>query len=350
LVAAGLGAWFVLRALGRRQPYDLRGKNVLVTGGSRGLGLVLARELLREGANVVICARDQAELDRAFDDLATRAGGSRILAVPCDVTQRPQVEAAVREVLSRWERIDVLINNAGTISVGPVDTMTLDDYEQAMQVHYWGPLYLTLAVLPGMRLRREGRIVNVSSIGGKIGVPHLVPYDASKFALVGLSEGLRAELAQDGIVVTTVCPGLMRTGSPRNAFFKGRHRQEYAWFKIGDSLPFFSMSAEQAARQIIHACKQGDAEVVLTIPAKLAVTFRDLFPGLTADLLSLVNRWLPRSGGIGAGKVQGKDSESGLAPGWLTTLTDRAAQRNNEVDPSEFHGWNPTRRFHDSDF
>ena len=235
LVAAGVGTWLALKALGRRKYYDLRGKVVFVTGSSRGLGLLLARQLAREGARVVLCARDQAELDRAFQELSAR--GAHVLAVPCDVTRQDQVQAAVNAVLARWGRIDVLINNAGTIAVGPVETMTLEDYEEAMRTHFWGPLYMILAVLPGMRQRREGRIVNVSSIGGKVSVPHLVPYSASKFALVGLSEGLHAELAKDGIVVTTVCPGLMRTGSPRNATFKGQNRAEYAWFAVSDSLP-----------------------------------------------------------------------------------------------------------------
>lgn len=141
--------------------------------------------------------------------------------------------------------------------------MTLKDYEDAMKTHFWGPLYAMMAVLPEMRARRAGRIVNISSIGGKVGVPHLAPYCASKFPLTGLSQALHAELATDGIKVTNVCPGLMRTGSPRNATFKGQHRAEYAWFTISDSLPFTSISAERAARQILAACKRGEAEVVL---------------------------------------------------------------------------------------
>src|SRR5438270_7691587 len=106
-----------------------------------------------------------------------------------------------------------------------------------------------------MRRRREGRIVNISSIGGKLSMPHLVPYGASKFALTGLSEGMRVELRKDGVFVTTVCPGLMRTGSPVNADFKGKHREEYSWFSISDSLPLLTMSAERAAGQIIGAMK-----------------------------------------------------------------------------------------------
>src|SRR5205823_4029010 len=135
----------------------------------------------------------------------------------CDVTHRREVTQFVRATRERFGRIDVLVNNAGTIEVGPMEVMTLDDYDRAMKTHFWGPLYMVLAVLPELRKRREGRIVNVSSIGGKISVPHLLPYCASKFALTGFSQGLRAELAKDGIVVTTVCPGLMRTGSPLNA-------------------------------------------------------------------------------------------------------------------------------------
>ena len=231
----------------------------------------------------------------------------------------------------RFGRIDVLVNNAGVIQVGPVDVMTVEDYEEAMKTHFWGPLYTTLAVLPEMRRRGQGRIVNISSIGGKISVPHLVPYSASKFALTGLSEGLRAELLKDGVLVTTVCPGLMRTGSPRNALFKGQHRAEYAWFAISDSLPVTSMSAERAARQIIEATRRGSAEVILTIQAQLAVRFHGLFPGLTADLLGLVNKLLPGPGGIGRARAKGKDSQSSLAPSVLTALTERAARENNEM-------------------
>jgi short-subunit dehydrogenase len=213
-----------------------------------------------------------------------------------------------------------------------MEVMTLEDYEEAMRIHFYAPLYTTLAVLPEMRRRREGRIVNISSIGGKISVPHLLPYSASKFALVGFSEGLRAELAKDGIVVTTVCPGLMRTGSPRNATFKGQHQAEYAWFTISDSLPVTSMKAERAARQVIAACKRGDAEVVLTIQAKLAALFHGVFPGLTADILGVVNGLLPEAGGIWTGRAKGKESESELAPSWLTVLSDNAARENNEVN------------------
>lgn len=330
MAAAGAGAWLAGRAIARRLfHYGLRGKVVLITGGSRGLGLVMAREFASEGAKIVICARRMDELEAARADLKRR--GAEVLAVPCDVTDRAQVNEMMNIVRDRFGRIDVLVNNAGVIQVGPIEVMTVEDFEEAMKTHFWGPLYTTLAVLPEMRRRREGRIVNISSIGGKISIPHLVPYSASKFALVGLSEGMRAELLKDGVFVTTVCPGLMRTGSPRNALFKGRHRAEYAWFAISDSLPVTSMNAVRAARQIVAATKRGESEVILTIQAQLAARFHGLFPGTTTDLLAIVNKLLPAAGGIGRARAKGKDSQSSLAPSVLTSLSEKAAVKNNEM-------------------
>jgi short-subunit dehydrogenase len=177
-----------------------------------------------------------------------------------------------------------------------MEEMELKDYEDAMKSNFWAALYTTLAVLPQMRRNRKGRIVNICSVGGKLSIPHLLPYSCSKFALVGLSEGLRAELAKEGIVVTTVCPGLMRTGSARHAHFKGQHRAEYAWFSISDALPLLSMDAERAARQIVNGCRHGKARLVLSLQAQIAVLVHAAFPEATADLLGLINRMLPKRG------------------------------------------------------
>jgi short-subunit dehydrogenase len=327
MMGAGIMA---ARALIRRgRAFDFKGKTALITGGSRGLGLLLARNLADQGARLAICARDQAELKRAEEDLAERQAD--VFAVPCDLTQREQVDRMVDTVRQRFGSIDVLINNAGIIQVGPMEEMEVEDYEEAMKVNFWAALYTTLTVLPQMKRNRNGRIVNICSIGGKLSVPHLLPYSCSKFALVGFSEGLRAELARDGIVVTTVCPGLMRTGSPRHAYFKGNHRAEYAWFSISDALPIASMNAERAARQIVNACRYGDAHVILTLQAQLAVLLHSMFPGATADLLGLINRLLPQPGGIGKQRVSGEQSTSRLSPSFLTTLNERAARENNQV-------------------
>ena len=325
---AGLGIWALARDARRRRLIDLRDRVALVTGGSRGLGLVLARELEREGAQAASCARDEAELAPARHQFATL--GADVFALTCDVTDRDQVEEMLSQVRERLGPVEVLINNAGTIQVGPVDEMTPADYEQALRVHFWGPLFTTLGVLPEMRRRREGRIVNIASVGGKISVPHLLPYSASKFALVGFSEGLRGALARERVYVTTVCPGLMRTGSPRNASFKGRHRAEYAWFTIADSLPLVSMDATRAARRILDACRYGDAELVMPLTTDLAVRLNGMAPGLGMELMALVERVLPGPGGIGRQHRRGNESESRWAPSVLTRLTERAAGENNE--------------------
>jgi NAD(P)-dependent dehydrogenase (short-subunit alcohol dehydrogenase family) len=329
--AVGLGAVMLAQAWRRRTSYDFAAKSVVITGGSRGLGLVLARELADEGARLTLVARDEAELARAAEDIRTRHPFAEVLTVVADVRQRQDADRAIADVIEHYGRIDVLVNNAGVIQVGPLDHMTVGDYEDAMATHFWGPLYLVVAALPQMRRQGEGRIVNISSIGGRVSVPHLVPYSASKFALVGLSDGLRVELARDNITVTTVCPGLMRTGSPVNAMFKGQRPHEYAWFAISDSLPLASIDARRAARQIVESCRRGDAELVITVQAKLAILARTLAPELFADLLTVINQLLPAPAPGGDEARRGRDSESGWAPSKLTEPSYRAAEANNEM-------------------
>jgi short-subunit dehydrogenase len=325
-IAIGAAGALLLR---HNSSASFKGKHVFITGGSRGLGLVLAREFLCRGAKVTIAARDADELERAETQL--RMLGNDVLSLAVDMTMREEAEDAIHKAEATVGPVDVLVNNAGTICVGPEETMTIDDFRDSINTHFWGPYFTIAAVLPTMRSRRKGRIVNISSIGGKISIPHLLPYSVGKFALTGYSEGLRSELLQHNIFVTTVCPGLMRTGSPRNALFKGENEKEYAWFIVSDSLPMVSMSAKRAARQIIEASSRGESEVVLSLPAKLAVKVHGILPGMTANLLSAINRVLPRPHGIGTGARTGAQSDSSLKPGWITKLTDEAAIENNEI-------------------
>jgi len=330
LLAIGAGAALAVRAIVRRsRRMEFRGRVVVITGGSRGLGLELARVFAAEGARLVLCARDAAELARARAALAS--WGAEVHVVVSDVTVAGEAEEAMRAIEATVGPIDVLVNDAGIITVGPHEQMTVADYDAAMRTHFWGPLATMHAVLPGMRARRSGRIVNIASIGGKLSVPHMLPYSASKFALVGLSEGLRAEVARDGVYVTTVAPGLMRTGSPRNVTVKGDHEAEYAWFAIGDALPGFSVDAARAARAIVNACRDGTAEVVVGLPARIAALVHGVAPGLTAEMLSIVSRFLPANPpGIRPGR-RGAESGSVLVPSVVTRLSDRAALRNNEI-------------------
>ena len=330
--AAVVGGAFLAKRMARsRRSIDFRGRNVLITGGSRGLGLVLARQFAAEGADITLLARDGEDLERAVLDIAAR--GADVLGIPCDVTDQKQVQRAMERSIGRHGRLDVLINNAGQIRVGPIDHMSEQDFADAMAVHFYGPLHTMLAALPHMRVRGEGRIVNISSIGGKIGIPHLVPYCASKFALAGLSEALGAELAEDNIRITTVYPGLMRTGSPVNAEFKGRHREEFAWFALMDATPLTSISAVRAARKIVDATCYGDARLIISMQAKIAIKLNELLPEISAQGAALMNRLLP-----GVSLLQDKESFTGCqssskwAPSALTKLSDKAAVENNQVE------------------
>ena len=330
-IAAGAAvAMAMMRAMRERHRIDFAGRHVLISGGSRGLGLVLARQLAAEGARLCLFARDPAELGRAQQQLRTECGAD-VIVLRCDVRRHADVRAAIDTLLQSWDAIDVLINNAGVIQVGPLEHMTRDDFENAMATHFWGPLQLMQECIPVMRRRAFGRIVNISSIGGKIAVPHLAPYCASKFALTGLSDAVRAELNQYGIRVTTVNPGLMRTGSPRNANMKGQHKSEYAWFAIADALPGISVSAESAARRIIDACRFGDPDLTISLQARAATWANAIAPGLVAAGMMLATRFLPGpTGSEGDRQKRGWESQSRWAPSFVTHLGDRAAVRNNE--------------------
>jgi NAD(P)-dependent dehydrogenase (short-subunit alcohol dehydrogenase family) len=291
----------------------------------------MARKLAQQGARLVLLARDERELNRA-QRLLEEEHGAQVMAVRCDVRRKADVRAAVDQILDRWAIIDVLINNAGVIQVGPLEHMQHEDFENAMATHFWGPLNLMLEIVPVMRRRGFGRIVNISSIGGRIAVPHLAPYSASKFALTGLSDAVRAELAPHGIRVTTVSPGLMRTGSPMNAHIKGQHEAEYAWFAIADSLPGMSISADRAANQILSACAYGDPQLTITVQARAAAMLNELAPSVVARMMSLAARLLPGpTGPQGDRSRRGRESESTWAPSLATTLSDRAAVLNNEA-------------------
>ncbi|MBI3968213.1 MAG: SDR family NAD(P)-dependent oxidoreductase [Chloroflexi bacterium] len=338
IAAAGIGLGVLqrrLRGRGEEPSNRFADEVVVITGSSRGLGLLLARQLAREGARLVLCARNERQLELARREIADV--GAQVLAVPCDVSDQAQVDTLVRRALDRFGRIDMLVNNAGAITVGPIETQTVADFEEAMGVMFWGVLFPTLAVLPHMQARRSGRIVNVTSIGGRVSVPHLVPYNCAKFAAVGLSEGLRAELSKDGLSVVTVVPGLMRTGSHVNATFKSKHEAEYTWFSLGAAVPVASMSGERAARQILDAAWRGDADVILSLPAQLAVRFHGLFPGVTAEILGLVNRVLPGPGGIGTARRLGRESETSVTSSFVTALGRQAAYANNQYSNGAGH-------------
>lgn len=329
--AVGVGVTVARGVARRRRAFDLAGRVVLITGGSRGLGLALAESFAREGARLVLCARNAAQLELARERIVGLGYGTEVLTVPCDVSDRAQVAALVAAAIERFGRVDVLVNNAGVIAVGPLAAQTIEDFAMLMDVMYWGMVNATFAVLPSMRARGDGRIVNITSIGGKVPVPHLTPYSGAKFAAVGFSEGIRAELAQEGIGVITVVPGLLRTGSYVNALYKGKHELQYALFSVMASVPLLTMDARQAADRIVRAVLRGDTEVTLTFAAKALARFHGLAPALSGDVMAIANRLLPTAAGPTERK-HGYESETAVSRSFLTTLGQKAAREYQRSD------------------
>jgi short-subunit dehydrogenase len=309
--------------------FDLRERVVLITGGSRGLGYALADELGSRGAQLALCARDPDELQRACDRMTAKG----MTAVPfvCDITGNSQIPSLVKRVIDRFGRIDVLLNNAGHIKVGPFASFEHSDYEYAMKVMFWAPVNLTFAVLPHMQADGGGQIVNIASIGGKVSVPHLLPYSCAKFALVGFSTGLNAELRSKGIHVLTVIPGLMRTGSYLNAEFTGAAKREFAWFGILGNLPGISVSACYAARSIRRAIEAQRHTCTVGLPAKLLTYSEAVIPETTRTMLGLANHsLLPNSTADDTHAGHNLDSSFGALFHTATMLGKRAALRFNE--------------------
>jgi NAD(P)-dependent dehydrogenase (short-subunit alcohol dehydrogenase family) len=292
-VGLGLAAGSVA-LLGQSDRLSFQRQNVVITGGSRGLGLALAQELVEEGARVVLLARDGQELERARQILRFKRPQAQVIILPCDVTDKDQLTMALAEALAQCGTIDMLINNAGAILVGPFDSLKKEDFEAQMSLHLYAVMHAVQLILPHFRQQRRGRIVNICSMGGKVAVPHMLPYDTSKFALAGFSQGLAAELRRENITVTTVYPALMNTGSPIQAVFKGDHQKEFAWFAAGDNLPGISMPADTAARKILQAVRDGKAEFSPSGLGQLRMGVAVLFPELMAWTMGFINRLMPK--------------------------------------------------------
>jgi short-subunit dehydrogenase len=331
--AAGVGSIVAVRSVLRKfrshRLRELQGQTVLITGGSRGLGLALAEEFAASGAKIAICARDEQELTRARQQIERL--GVEVCAVACDVSKPEQVEHLIGSVQQQLGRIEILVNNAGVISVGPLLSQTVADFQEAMDVMFWGTVHPTLAVLPQMISHGQGRIVNITSIGGRVGVPHLVPYCCAKFACAGFSEGLHAELKRFGVHVLTVVPGLMRTGSHLHAQFKGKHKQEFGWFALSGTNPLASISARCAAQKIVSATCSKRTDLVISWQAKLMAEFHGIAPGLTQEAMALVNRLLPDADGR-TEKKPGHESQSAVTRSPLTALGKMAARRYNQIE------------------
>jgi short-subunit dehydrogenase len=296
---AGLSAAAAAYRLASRPTKPRPRQIVLITGSSRGLGLALAERYARAGAKLILTSRDHDELILARSTLITRhaiQNPEDVLLIPADLTDAAQATSLIERSIDHFGRIDILINNAGIIEVGPVENQPLAAYRRAMATNFFAALYTTHAALPYMLKRPPGTgdaaIVNIASIGGKFAMPHMLPYVASKFALTGFSEGLHAELRHKGVRVTTVCPGLMRTGGEAHATYTGQTRKEKDWFMLAAKTPVIAASVKYAADKIYNAVAAGRAEITITPQAWLAARVSGLAPGTTQYLASLANQYL----------------------------------------------------------
>ena len=226
----------------------------------------------------------------------------------------------------------MFVHNAAVIYIGPYENMEVADFEAAMDISFWGLLHGINAVVPEMKARGGGRILSISSLGGLVPLPHLLPYCAAKFANTGLCVTLRPELRRHKIQITTVCPGALRTGSHLQCLYKGQHAKEYRWFATANGLPGFGMNADRAARQAVQACAEGRAMRVLSMPARMGALLYDLAPGFTTALAGWVTRRiLPEPAPPDPGNETRKGFEvRGKTAKLATTLSDRAAADNNE--------------------
>jgi len=294
-IAAAAAAYALMPRPAKRRP----GQVVLITGGSRGLGFALAERYARSGARLILTARNLDELTRARHSLLAHQAiqsPDDVLLIPADLTDAAQATLLIEHAISHFGRIDILINNAGVIEVGPVENQPIAAYRRAMATNFFAALHTTHAALPHLLRRKpslgNAAIVNIASIGGKFAMPHLLPYVASKFALVGFSEGLHAELRHKGIRVTTVCPGLMRTGGEVHAQYTGQTKKEQRWFTLAATTPVIAASVQHAANRIYNAVAAGRAEITITPQAWLAARVAGIAPVTTQYLASLANQYL----------------------------------------------------------
>lgn len=303
----------------------------LVAGASRGLGLLIATDLAARGHDVAICSRDEQSLQQGRDQILRCVPEARVHTVACDVADEQQVRDLVDSTEQALGPVEVAIHVAGIIQVGPWQASHHDHFEQAIDIMLWGPINLALAVVPRMTERGHGRFGVVTSIGGKVSPPRLLPYSTAKFGAVGFVEGLSAELAGTGVTATTIVPGLMRTGSHVQAKFFGDAAKQYAWFAPAASLPLLSMDAHKAASKMVDGVLTGRPVALISPLSHIGTRVHGLAPNLTAHAMGLASRLLPK--GSSSEVVDGRTARERLSSPLvdrLTTLGDRATRRHNE--------------------
>jgi short-subunit dehydrogenase len=194
---------------------EIRGKTALVTGAASGIGRAIALRLAAEGATLFLV--DINETGLADTAAAAHEYGVEVVTRRCNVAEPREVSAAVSEAISRWDGVDILVNNAGITYYGKVERMAADHWDRLMRVNLLSHIQFTHELLPSLLARPEAHVLNVCSVLGLVGMPKVTAYCASKFGMVGFSEALRNELGRQGLGVTALCPGFVRTNLFTNA-------------------------------------------------------------------------------------------------------------------------------------
>jgi short-subunit dehydrogenase len=250
---------------------------VWITGASSGIGEALAKAFAREGAKLVLSARNEAELRRVAADCAP----AEALVLPLDLADAASLPPKVQQVLAHYGRLDVLLNNGGVSQRSLALETSLDVDRRLMEVNYFGTVALTKAVLPQLLQQRSGRVVTISSLVGKFGTPYRSAYAASKHALHGFFDSLRAELTATGVDITIICPGFIRTGVSINAL-----TGDGPTLGTMDEATEKGLAPAEFARRALPIIARGEREAYIGGKETLGVYLKRFVPGIFAKLLT----------------------------------------------------------------
>ena len=257
---------------------DFKNKVVLITGASSGIGKQTAIEFAKLGSSIILVARRKNKLEQVENEL--KQFNVNTLVCACDVSKKDQVEELSRIVLQKFDSIDILVNNAGFAIYGSVSDLSIDEIESQMETNYFGMIYCVKNFLPLMLKKKSGHIVNVASVGASFSVPGVSSYCATKFAMLGFSEGLKHELYGTGVGLTVVSPIMVRT-----PLFEHPSFTNFSKFSTGVSL-----SSETVAKTIIKASNSSRLEIVVPSVARAVIWFKQTFPFLINPIVGRIFR------------------------------------------------------------
>jgi short-subunit dehydrogenase len=254
---------------------NFKDKVVLITGASSGIGRASAIQFAKKGATIILVSRRKEKLDQVDKDL--KKFNVSTLVCECDVSDKFQVKKISKTILEKYESVDILVNNAGFAIHGSVSNLTIEEIESQMATNYFGMVYCIKNFLPSMIKKKSGHIVNVASVAGSFGLPGIASYCASKFAMLGFSEGLKHELKGTGVGVTVVSPIMVRTN-----FF------DHSSFENMPKYSPTSLSAETVANAILKAADSPRLEIIVPSVVRVAVWLKNTFPYLINPILGSV--------------------------------------------------------------